>query len=87
MLAISREEIDKLHGFMRKYYTEEFSGRIRGILTANLEEYEKLHILYAHETRFFNYLFERLKKQQQKIDEMAETIAALERQLPEYSKQ
>jgi predicted O-methyltransferase YrrM len=85
-LGMNGEWIDKLHTFMTKYYSEEFSDRICGIFTANLEEYEKLHILYAHETRFFNYLFERLKKQQRTIDEMAKTIETLKQQSPEYSK-
>jgi hypothetical protein len=54
-LGVKKEDIEKLNLFMSDTYDEKFANEICSILYKNLEEYEKNMMLHHHETKFFNY--------------------------------
>lgn len=61
-LTITLEDINKLKKYMEKYYSKDFANEIYDIFIKNYKEYEKNCLLYIHETRFFNYLYENILK-------------------------
>jgi predicted O-methyltransferase YrrM len=58
-LGINEESIVRLKSFITKYYSDDFSKSVCDCMMRNLQDYKENWLLYVHETRFFNYLFER----------------------------
>ena len=58
-LVVDETHFDTLKQFMEKYYDKEFAHIVFSQFQSNLNEYKKNWLLYLHETRFFNFLFER----------------------------
>jgi len=81
-IGYDKYHIDRLRSFMKKNYDEEFAEQICSHLKINLEEYEENWLLLLHETKFFNYLFERSKEQEQTIKEMQTKIDELSKEKP-----
>ena len=50
-------DFNKLKEYMYKYYPKEITDDIFQILNDNLNKYIENHLLYIHETRMLNYLF------------------------------
>jgi len=76
-LGVDDLTLSKLMQFMIKYYDESFSKEIYGILKENLNEYEKNWILYHHETKLFNYLFENNLSLQKKVSDLSNEISII----------
>jgi hypothetical protein len=58
-LGINETHLNMLKIFMEEFYDKDFAEQVFNQFESNLKEYKDLWLLYAHETRFFNYLFER----------------------------
>lgn len=61
-LGINEETIVKLRSFMYKHYDTEFTDKIIDCFYNNLKEYKKEALLRIHETRFYNYLYEKINR-------------------------
>jgi hypothetical protein len=58
-LGINETHLDSLRIFMEKHYEQQFARMVFDKFLSNLKEYKTNSLLYIHETRFFNFLFER----------------------------
>ena len=61
-LGINENHLDLLKVFMEKYYNNDFAKKVIIQLQMNLCEYKKNWLLYMHETKFYNFLHERLSR-------------------------
>lgn len=93
-LGINEQIIEKLKDFMLRHYSSEFTQSIIDAFYLNLENYKKEWVLRVHETRFYNYLFEKnqkLEKQISKLEKQVELnkieIQSLAKQIPNNDKQ
>ena len=73
-LTISLKDLDILKEYMEKYYNKDFADEIYNIFIKNYKEYERNCLLYMHETRFFNYLFENTFEIDRNINEVNNRI-------------
>jgi predicted O-methyltransferase YrrM len=60
-LGINETHLDNLKQFMERYYDKEFAQTVFSQFQSNLSEYKRNWLLYLHETKFFNFLFEGYK--------------------------
>ncbi len=58
-LGVNEKDLGVLKMFMEKYYDDDFADTIHKHLAEGLAEYKEKWILLMHETKFYNYLYER----------------------------
>ncbi|ADK31724.1 class I SAM-dependent methyltransferase [Brachyspira pilosicoli] len=73
-LTFNLDDIKKLKTIMEKHYPKEFSNEIYNILVSNYEEYKKNCLLYIHEMRFFNYLYNSINNLNNKLNKLINMI-------------
>lgn len=93
-LGINEETIERLKDFMLRYYSCDFTQSIIDAFYLNLENYKKEWVLRVHETRFYNYLFEKnqkIEKQISKLEKQVELnkieIQSLSKKIPNNNNQ
>jgi len=66
---------------MAKYYDKDFTDEISRTLRKNLEEYEKNWLLYHHETKFYNFLFENNISLQEMVAQLGNAILTMNKKI------
>ena len=59
-LRFNMDTLKNLKTIMEKYYPEDFTNEIYNMLKNNYEEYKKNSLLYIHEQRFIDLLYENI---------------------------
>jgi len=73
-LGVNKKDLIRLKAFMEKHYDKEFAESTFNQLHANFEDYMKNHLLYIHETRFFDYLVMQFADHSNRIDDICNEL-------------
>lgn len=69
-LGIDENLIKRLENFLYRHYDKNFADEFICCFTKNLASYKEEYILRIHETRFYNWIYETLLKNQQEIRDL-----------------
>ena len=76
-IGINEEHINSLKSFMERHYDTVFAQKIFGLFTFNFNDYNQNFLLYLHETKFYNWLFERSQTHNKDIIDIKKKLEEL----------
>lgn len=85
-LGISKKDIKMLEKFMIKHYDKNFVKKVIEIFYKNLKEYNETWNLRHHETKFYNYLFEKTMELEKSIMIQNQNLQVLEKKVKDVRK-